>query len=82
MKRKRSDEEAQELNEAMKQWMYEHASEELRLYLEYRDWIGDEGQLCDGKGNILLSDPEDRWNWIQDWDVNEDGYCLFKGTQK
>ena len=82
MKRELSDEEDRELNEAMKKWMNEHASEELRLYWEYCDWIGDEGQLCDGKGNILLSDPEDRWSWIQDWDVNEDGYCLFKGTKK
>ena len=76
-----NEEEDQAFHEAMERWMNECASEELKLFWEYGKWIGDEGQLCDGKGNYLLTDPEDRWSWIQEWDVSEDGYCLFKGTQ-
>ena len=82
MQREMSEEEEQEFHEDFEHWMYEHASEELRLYWDYRSWVGDEGQLCDGKGNILLRDPENSWSWIQDWDVNEDGYCMFKGMQE
>lgn len=80
--REMSEEEEQEFNKTIERWMDEHASEEMKLYWEYCNWVGDEGQLCDGKGHILLSNPEDPWSWIQDWDVNEDGYCLFEGTQE
>ncbi len=66
----------------MEQWVYDHASENLKLYMDYRNWVGDEGQLCDGKGNALLRNKDDRWSWIQDWDVNEQGYCVFEGTQE
>ena len=82
MRREMSEEEDQELEEDFKRWTYEHASEELRLYWDYRNWVGDEGQLCDGKGHILYSNPENGGSWIQDWDVNEDGYCVYGGTQE
>ena len=82
MHREMSEEEGRKSHENFKQWMYEHASEELKLYWDYRSWVGDEHQLCDGKGHALLRDPDDSCSWIQDWDVNEDGYCLFNGTQK
>lgn len=77
-----NDEELLEEDRRFDQWMNDHASEELRRWWDYCNWIGDEGQLCDGKGNLLLMDKEDRWSWIQDWDINEDGYCLYKGTNK
>ncbi|MBE6016326.1 MAG: hypothetical protein E7233_01780 [Lachnospiraceae bacterium] len=77
-----SEEEMQEAidEEDFNRWLDNHASEELKLYWEYRKWVGDEGQLCDGKGNDILLDEHNCWSWIQDWDVNEDGYCVFKGT--
>ncbi len=51
-----NEEEDQAFHEAMERWMNERASEELKLFWEYGKWIGDEGQLCDGKGNYLLTD--------------------------
>ena len=69
------------VNIRMKKWMYKHASELLQRYWDYRDWIGDEGQLCDGNGNILYLESKSN-EWIQDWDVNEDGYCVFPGTSE
>lgn len=33
-------------NARMKKWLYKHVSELLQRYWDYRDWIGDEGQLC------------------------------------
>lgn len=66
-------------NKRMKKWLYSHASELLQRYWDYRDWIGDEGQLCDGNGNILYPESNSK-EWIQDWDVNDDGYCVFPGT--
>jgi len=63
-------------------WMEGHASEELKLYWEFRKWLGDENQLCDGKGNSLLTNPADKLSWIQDWDVNEDGFCVFTDTDQ
>lgn len=80
MKREMTDEEDTKFHEKMNRWLDEHASEELRLYWDYGNWVGDEGQLCDGKGNILLLDSNDCCSWIQDWDVNEDGYCVYEGT--
>ena len=68
------------VNIRMKKWMYNHASEMLKRYWDYRDWIGEEGQLCDGEGNVLYANSNSK-DWIQDWDVNEDGYCIFPGTQ-
>jgi len=40
-------------NVRMKKWLYKYASEVLQRYWDYRDWIGDEGQFCDGEGNNL-----------------------------
>lgn len=67
--------------EEMRQWFYKHASELLKLYYDFRCWIGDEGQLCDGHGNPLYMDNRTH-EWIQDWDVNEQGFCVFPGTDK
>ncbi len=65
-------------NARMKKWLYQHASELLQRYWDYRDWIGDEGQLCDGEGNNLYANGDSQL--IQDWDVNDEGYCVFPGT--
>ena len=72
------DEERHE-NARMKKWLYKHASELLQRYWDYRDWIGDEGQLCDGEGNTLYANGNSK-DLIQDWDVNNDGYCMYPGT--
>ena len=66
----------------MNEYVYSHASELLRLYLDYRNWVGDEHQLCDGKGNYLGGVGWEPDIWIQDWDVSEDGYCLYSGTNQ
>lgn len=66
-------------NARMKKWLYQHASELLQKYWDYRNWIGDEGQLCDGEGNNLYVNCDSQ-DLIQDWDVNSDGYCVFPGT--
>lgn len=66
-------------NVRMKKWLYKHASELLQRYWDYREWIGDEGQLCDGEGNILYANGDSK-DLIQDWDVNEAGYCMYPGT--
>ena len=74
-----TEEEEKEADRQFDQWMNEHASEYLKLWWDYRRWIGDEGELRDGNGHRLLD--EDNY-WIQEWDVNEDGYCLYKGTNE
>ena len=72
-----SEEEGKEFDLSFEQWMYDHASAELWTYWDCPNWVGCKGQLRDGKGHILRSNPEDRWNCIQDWDVNEDCYCVY-----
>ena len=72
-------EEEHEFWQECRQWVYDHASEKLKLWMDYTGWIGDEGQLRDGKGNDLRY-GNDYFGWIQEWDVNEDGYCMYKGT--
>lgn len=75
-------EEAEKIfHEEIKRWFYEHGSEELKLYMEYRRWIGDEGELCDGNGVPLLTDSNYCLSWIQEWDVNDEGYCLYPDTK-
>lgn len=68
-------------NDRMRLWLYEHASPFLRLYWDWRNWYGDEGQLCDGTGKTLRANGAGQ-GWIQDWDVDDQGFCLFKGTQE
>ena len=74
-------EEEAEFDQETNQWIFEHGSNELKLWLDYRNWIGDEGQLCDGKGNYLKQ-GDGYYDWIQEWDVNEGGYCVYKGTNE
>ena len=79
MEREMSEEEVENHRNAIDQWIKENGSEELNLYNEFRKWYGDEGQLCDGKGNYILQNDSPR-SFIQDWDVNEEGYCIYEGT--
>ena len=76
-----TEEEEKEADRQFDQWMNEHASENLKLWRDYRRWIGDEGQLCDGNWHSLRHGDDD-FGWIQEWDINEDGYCLYKGTNE
>ena len=80
MKREMTDSECASWEKELHDWINLHASKELKLLWEYMNWHGDEGQLCDGKGKPLLTDPTDQFSWIQEWDVNEDGYCVYEGT--
>ena len=80
MKREMSDEECSSWETELNEWMNAHASNELKLFWEYMKWHGDEGQLCDGNGKPLLTVPNDPFSWIQEWDVNKDGYCVYQGT--
>ena len=80
MKREMSDEEYASWETELNDWMNAHASNELKQFWEYMKWHGDEGQLCDGNGKPLLTDSNDSFSWIQEWGVNEDGYCVYQGT--
>ena len=80
IQREMSDEELVSWETELNEWINSHASKEFKLFWEYKNWHGDEGQLCDGKGKPILTDPDDPVSWIQEWDVNEDGYCVYKGT--
>ncbi len=80
MKREMSDEEMASWEKELHGWLDQHASKELKLFWEYMKWHGDEGQLCDGHGKPLLTDPDDSFSWIQEWGVNTDGYCVYEGT--
>lgn len=62
-----SEEEDQAFHEAMERWMNERASEELKLFWEYGKWIGDEGQLCDGKGNYYYG-PKKALHFLEQTD--------------
>ena len=72
-----TEEEQKEMDRAFDRWMKKHASEELKLWWDYTGWVGDEGQLCDGKGHSLGSGRAGR---IREWDVSAEGFCLVKGT--
>jgi len=82
MKREMTDEEHALWEKELFEWMDKHESRELKLFGEYLKWHGDEGQLCDGNGRPLLTDSDDPFSWIQEWDVNEEGYCVYEGTDK
>lgn len=82
MNREMTDDEYASWEKELLEWMDQHESRELKLFGEYLKWRGDEGQLCDGNGRPLLTDPDEPYSWIQEWDVNEEGYCLYKGTDK
>ena len=70
------------IREEFEKWIYDHASMEIKANLDYSNWVGDEGQLRDGEGNDLLTDPDDHYSWIQDWDVDAEGYCVYEGTNQ
>ncbi|MBR6089719.1 MAG: hypothetical protein IKP86_07285 [Anaerolineaceae bacterium] len=76
-----TEQEEREFDVGFHQWIYDRASEKLKLWMDYTGWIGDEGQLCDGKGYPLRY-GDSYLGWIREWDVSEDGYCLFKGTNE
>lgn len=82
MQEEMTEEDEVAFDEYMRSWLYEHASELLRLYWNYRDWVGGEGQLCDGKGNYIISNKEHGCTTIHFWDVNEDGFCVYEGTDE
>ena len=69
-------------NPRMFQWLYDNASAELKLYWDYRNYLGDECQLCDGKGIPLKLSSDNGAAWIQEWDVDKDGHCLYKNTNE
>lgn len=63
------------------EWIYKYASDNLRLLLNYERWIADEGQLLDGSGNYI-KDIYGKHEYIFEWAVDDEGYCIYKDTTK
>ena len=60
-------------------WMLAHASPLLKLYMEYDSFCGDEAELLDKDGSRML---DENGFWIQEWTVDENGFCYDRFTGK